>query len=158
MPKKPELIKEEKENKYFAVRVTGGQEENVAKIVQQRIEARNMPIYSIIIPPSSKGILILEAPNATIVLEALSGIKYFKRLVYGTIPESEVLEIIKAKAEEEEFRMGDVVEVISGPFRDMKARVLRVDKDKREVVIEFLDRSVTLPITVSTDMLRKSKE
>jgi len=146
------------QHKYFAVRVTGGQEENVAKVVRQRVEANNMPIYSIIIPPASKGILILEADNAAAVLEALSGIKYFKRLVYGTIPESEVMSIIKARVEEEEFNVGDVVEVISGPFRDMKARILRIDKDKKEAVIEFLDRSVTLPITVSTDMLRKAKE
>ena len=146
------------EHKYFVVRVTGGQEENVAKIVRQRVKATNMPIYSIIIPPASKGLLILEADSAAAVLEALSGIKYFKRLVYGTIPEDEVFNIIKAKVEEEEFKIGDIVEVISGPFRDMKARVLRVDKDKKEVVIEFLDRSVTLPITVSTDMLRKAKE
>ena len=145
------------QHKYFAVRVTGGQEENVAKVVKQRVEANNMPIYSIIIPPATKGILIVEADNAATVLEAFSGIKYFKRLVYGTIPEAQVMNMIKAKVEEE-FNVGDVVEVISGPFRDMKARILRIDKDKKEAVIEFLDRSVTLPITVSTDMLRKSRE
>jgi transcriptional antiterminator NusG len=152
------MAEEKAERKYYAVRVTGGQEENVAKIVMQRAEARNLPIYSIIIPPVSKGLLILEANSAATVLEALAGIKYFKRLIYGTVPESEVLNMIRAEVVEEEFKIGDIVEVISGPFRDMKARVLRVDKDKKEVVIEFLDRSVTLPITVSTDMLRKAKE
>ncbi len=144
--------------KYFALRVTGGQEENVAKIIMQRVEATNLPIYSIIIPPHSKGLLIVEADNAAAVIEATSGIKYFKRLVFGTVPEKEVLDMLIAKVEEEEFKIGDIVEVISGPFRDMKARVMRVDKDKKEIVIEFLDRSVTLPITVSADMLRKVKE
>lgn len=144
--------------KYFALRVTGGQEENVARIIKQRVEAANLPIYSITIPPHSKGLLIVEADNAATVVEAVSGIKYFKRLVFGTVPENEILNMLVSKVEEEEFKIGDIVEVISGPFRDMKARVMRVDKDKREIVIEFLDRSVTLPITVSADMIRKVKE
>ena len=151
------MSEEKHVRKYFALRVTGGQEENVAKIIMQRAEATGLPIYSIIIPPNSKGILIVEADSAAAVIEAASGIKYFKRLVFGTVPEKEVLGILAAKVEEEEFKIGDIVEVISGPFRDMKARVMRVDKDKKEVVIEFLDRSVTLPITVSADMLRKVK-
>jgi transcriptional antiterminator NusG len=117
----------------------------------------SLGIYSILIPPGTKGLLIIEADNANVVSEALSGIKYFKRMVFGTVSPEEVIAIVKAKVEEEEFKVGDVVEVISGPFRDMKAKVMRVDKDKKEVVIEFLDRSVTLPITVSTDMLKKVK-
>jgi transcriptional antiterminator NusG len=144
-------------NKFFAIRVTGGQEENVAKIIRQRVEAENLPIYSILIPPGTKGLLIIEADNANVVSDAVSGIKYFKRMVFGTVSPEEVIAVVKAKIEEEEFKVGDIVEVISGPFRDMKARVMRVDKDKKEVVIEFLDRSVTLPITVSTDMLKRSK-
>jgi transcriptional antiterminator NusG len=137
--------------------VTGGQEENVAKIIRQRVEAENLPIYSILIPPGTKGLLIIEADNANVVSDAVSGIKYFKRMVFGTVSPEEIIAVVKAKIEEEEFKVGDIVEVISGPFRDMKARVMRVDKDKKEVVIEFLDRSVTLPITVSTDMLKRSK-
>lgn len=144
-------------NKFFAIRVTGGQEENVAKIIRQRVEAENLPIYSILIPPGTKGLLIIEADNANVVSDAVSGIKYFKRMVFGTVSPEEIIAVVKAKIEEEEFKVGDIVEVISGPFRDMKARVMRVDKDKKEVVIEFLDRSVTLPITVSTDMLKRSK-
>jgi transcriptional antiterminator NusG len=144
-------------HKFFAIRVTGGQEENVAKIIRQRVEARSLGIYSILIPPGTKGLLLIEADNANVVTEAISGIKYFKRMVFGTVSPEEVIAIVKAKVEEEEFKVGDVVEVISGPFRDMKAKVMRVDKDKKEVVIEFLDRSVTLPITVSADMLKKAK-
>ena len=65
--------------------------------------------------------------------------------------------MIEEKKIEEEFKEGDIVEVISGPFRDMKARIMRVDKEKREVVIEFLDASFTLPVTISTDVLRLVK-
>jgi len=143
--------------RFYAVRVTAGQEHNVAKVAALKVMANKLPVYSMIIPFNLKGIIIVESDNVGIVKMVFQDIRHVKKIVFGTISIDEVMRLIEERKVEEEFKEGDIVEVVSGPFRDMKARIMRVDKEKREVVIEFLDASFTLPVTISTDVLRLVK-
>jgi transcriptional antiterminator NusG len=54
----------------------------------------------------------------------------------------------------EELNLDDVVEVIGGPLKGMKAKVVKIDKAKNEVTIELLEATVTMPITVNADYVR----
>ncbi|NIM45801.1 MAG: transcription elongation factor Spt5 [Nitrososphaeria archaeon] len=148
----------EKTSKFYAVKVTTGQEENVIAVACLRIESQNIPIKSIFAPPGLDGTIIVEADHIGEVNTALSGIRHVKRVIYGTVSQEEIQRLVIVEEKIEEFNLDDEVEVISGPFRDMKARVVRAEKDKREVVIEFLDAAFTLPVTISVDMLRKKKK
>lgn len=141
-------------SRFYAVRVTVGQESNVAKVASLRISAEKIPIKSILIPPDLKGVLIVESDNVSMINQVFSGMRHVKKIVFGTISLNEVRRLIEKREIEEEFMEGDIVEVSSGPFRDMRAKITRVDMDKREAVIEFLDASFTLPVTISIDMLR----
>lgn len=143
---------------FFCIRVTAGQEHNVAKVASLKIQARKYPIYSIIIPPSVKGIIIVESDNISNVKVVFQDIRHVKKIVFGTISMEEVVRMIEERRIEEEFKVGDIVEIISGPFRDMKAKISRIDLEKKEAVIEFLDASFTLPVTISTDVLRLVKK
>lgn len=61
----------------------------------------------------------------------------------------------------EELSIDDVVEVVGGPLKGMKAKVIKIDKAKNEVTIELLEATVTMPITVNADYVRvvsKSRE
>ena len=56
---------------------------------------------------------------------------------------------------------GDVVEIISEPFKKEKAKVIRVDKSKGEVVVSLLGAVVPIPVTVKLDnvrVIRREKE
>lgn len=123
-----------------------------------RIESQGIPIKSFLLPPGTNGTIIVEADNIGDVNMALSGIRHVKRVIYGTISRDEIERLVTVEEKVVEFQPGDEVEAISGPFRDMKARVIRAEKDKKEVVIEFLDASFTLPVTISVDMLKKTKK
>ena len=50
--------------------------------------------------------------------------------------------------------LGDLVEIIGGPFRGMKAKITRVERTKEEVTIELLEVAFTLPITVHADYVK----
>ena len=55
----------------------------------------------------------------------------------------------------------DVVEIISEPFKKEKARVLRVDKQKGEVLVSLLGATVPIPVTVKIDnvkVIRREKD
>jgi transcriptional antiterminator NusG len=54
----------------------------------------------------------------------------------------------------EELDIGDIVEVVSGPFKGMRAKITRVDQTKEEVVLELLEATFTLPITVHADYVK----
>jgi transcriptional antiterminator NusG len=57
-----------------------------------------------------------------------------------------------------EVDVGDIVEVIGGPFKGEKGKVVRYDKAKREIVIELLEVTVPIPITVSVEFVKVVKK
>ena len=52
------------------------------------------------------------------------------------------------------IKEGDIVEMISEPFKKEKAKVLRIDKQKEEVVVSLLGAVVPLPVTVKIDNVK----
>ena len=49
---------------------------------------------------------------------------------------------------------GDIVEIISEPFKKEKAKVMRIDKQKEEVVVSLLGAVVPLPVTIKLDNVK----
>jgi len=49
---------------------------------------------------------------------------------------------------------GDIVEIISEPFKKEKAKVMRIDKQKEEVVVSLLAAVVPLPVTIKLDNVK----
>ncbi len=60
------------DSKFFAIRITGGQENIVANIIQNRINAKKIGIHSILILDNFKGYIIVEAPDSNIAYDASS--------------------------------------------------------------------------------------
>jgi transcriptional antiterminator NusG len=48
-----------------------------------------------------------------------------------------------------------MVEVVAGPFKSMKAKVIRVDIEKQEATVVLLDSPYQIPVTVDANYLRK---
>ena len=49
---------------------------------------------------------------------------------------------------------GDIVEVISGPFKGERARVARVESAKEELILELIDSPQAIPIRVHADFCK----
>ncbi|ABM81423.1 transcription elongation factor Spt5 [Hyperthermus butylicus] len=142
----------------YAVRTVAGREIDVALIMEQRARDQNMPIYAIIVPPQIKGYVIVETPAAFYATNAIQGIRYAKGVVPGVLRYEDVERLLKPKAVIETLKPGDIVEIISGPFRGMKGQVVRVSPSKNEVVLNVLEVEYPLQITVPGDSVRPSKE
>lgn len=138
----------------FAVRTTAGQERNVANLIAVRIESSKLPIKAVLVPEMLKGYVFIEAEGPHFVEEAIAGIKHVKSRVPGIVSFSEVEKYIVVKPVIEELDVDDVVEVISGPFKGMRAKITRIDKTKSEVTLELLEATFTLPITVHADYVK----
>lgn len=138
----------------FAVRTTAGQERNVANLIALRIEVSQLSIKSILVPDTLKGYVFLEASGPHFVDEAISGIKHVKSRVPGSVSFNEVERYIVVKSVIEDLDIDDLVEVIGGPFKGMRAKIRRVDESKNEITIELLEATFTLPITVHADYVK----
>jgi transcriptional antiterminator NusG len=138
----------------FAVRTTAGQEKNVADMIASRVETLKLPIEAVLVPEMMKGYVFVEAEGPHFVEQAISGIKHVRSRVPGLVTFPEVERYIVVKPVIEELGIDDVVEVVGGPFKGMRAKITRIDKTKEEVTLELLEATFTLPITVHADYVR----
>ena len=138
----------------FAVRSTIGQEKNTADIIVTRTKNFNLPIKAVFAPPGIRGYVFIEAIGKTTVEKARAGIKHAKGVVSGEVPISEVEHFLEPKPTVTGMRVGDIVELISGPFRGERARIVRVDDSKEEVTVELFEATVPIPVTVRGDFVK----
>lgn len=138
----------------FAVRTTAGQEKNVADMIASKVETNKLPIKAVFVPEMLKGYVFVESEGPHFVEQAIAGIKHVRSRVPGLVSFSEVERYIVVKPVIEELNIDDLVEVVGGPFKGMRAKITRIDKTKAEVTLELLEATFTLPITVHADYVR----
>ena len=141
----------------YAVKVTVGQERNVAMMLADRAEVEEMPIAAILAPRGLRGYIIVEAAMPHTVDELIRGMRHVRGRVPGVVSSEEVDHYLEMRPAIEGLREGAIVEVVAGPFKGMQARIVRIDEAKEEVTIELLEASFTLPITVHADYVREVK-
>ena len=142
----------------FAVRTTAGQEKNVANLIAAKVGMAKLPIKAVLVPETLKGYVFVEAEGPHFVEDAIAGIKHVRSRVSGIVSFPEIERHIVVKSVIEELDIDDVVEIISGPFKGMQAKITRLDKTKGEVTLELLEATFTLPITVHADYVRLVKK
>ena len=138
----------------FAVRTTAGQEKNVAEMIASRVKTTKLPIKAVLVPEMMKGYVFVEAEGPHFVEQIIAGVKHVRSRVPGLVTFSEVERYIVTKPIIEELGPEDVVEIVGGPFKGMRAKITRIDKTKEEVTLELLEATFTLPITVHADYVR----
>ncbi len=143
----------------FAVKTTGGQEKTVAKFVGDRLEKRKQEgkapqVQAILVLEAQKGYVFFEAPNAQAVSDAISGFKHVKGMVPGYIQYSDIDKFLVEKSMISDVNVNDVIEIIAGPFKGMRARINRVEPQRSEVTVILLDAPYQLPVTVEVGSIK----
>lgn len=142
-------------SKFFAIRITGGQERVVANILHTKITTKKLKILSILVLENFKGYIIVEAPDANVAYEALSGVRHIRGQIRGELPFKDIEGYLVKKPVVTELSIDNMVEVVAGPFKSMKAKVIRVDYEKQEATVVLLDSPYQIPVTVDANYLRK---
>lgn len=142
-------------SKFFAIRITGGQERVVANILHTKITTKKLKIFSILALDNFKGYIIVEAPDANVAYEALSGVRHVRGQIRGELPFKDIEGYLVKKPVVTDLNIDNMVEVIAGPFKAMKAKVIRVDYEKQEATVVLLDSPYQIPVTVDANYVRK---
>jgi transcriptional antiterminator NusG len=141
----------------YAVKVTVGQERNVAMMLADKAKVEGLPIAAILSPMELRGYVIIESSAPHAVDQLIRGMRHTRERVQGLVNPDEVAHYLETRPVVEGLEIGGLVEVIAGPFKGMQAKVVRVDPTKEEVTIEILEAAFTLPITVHADYVREVK-
>ena len=138
----------------FIIKVTTNKEEKAVDIISERAEKKKINVYSVSRPHGLRGYVLLEAEDRESAEEAVFNLPYVKGIVGKTIGYEEIKNMVEPSATTVSIKEGDIVEMISEPFKKEKAKVLRIDKQKEEVVVSLLGAVVPLPVTVKIDNVK----
>ncbi|MBT4258129.1 transcription elongation factor Spt5 [archaeon] len=138
----------------FIIKVTTNKEERAAEMVADRINKKEINAFSVSKPHGLRGYILLEAENRDSAEEAVYNLPYVKGIIGKTITYEEIKNMIEPTASTVTIKIGDIVEMIAEPFKKEKAKVIRIDKQKGEVVASLLGAVVPLPVTVKIDNIK----
>ena len=142
------------ESEIYAVRTTIGQEKNVADMITARTDKEGFEIYSILVPYEIRGYIMVETLNKTEIEKSLKGVSHSRGIVEGETGIAEIEKFFEPKPMVTKVDTGDIVELITGPFKGEKARVVRVDLKKEELTVELFEATVPIPVTIRGDSIK----
>ena len=145
----------------FIVKVTTNKEERVLDMISDRVRKKNINAFSVLRPHGLRGYILLEAEDRESAEESAFDLPYVKGIIGKTISYEEIKNMIEPSAITVSIKEGDIVEMIAEPFKKEKAKVIRIDKQKEEVVVSLLGAVVPLPVTVKLDnvkVIRREEE
>ncbi len=156
---KPEPKEEPKPEREFGsqiyiVKVTTNKEDKALEMIADKVNKKEIKIYAIARPHGLRGYIFLESPDRKHAEDAVFNLPYVKGIIGETVTYDKVKQMLEPVAADIKIEKGDIIEIISEPFKNEKAKVVRVDKPKNECVVSLLGAAVPIPVTVKLDNIR----
>ncbi len=123
-------------------------------MITDRAEKKQLNLYSVVRPHGLRGYVILEAADRDSAEESVFNLPYVKGIIGKTLTYEEIKNMVQPEVKDFHIEIGDIVEMIADLFKKEKGKVIRVDKQKREVVVSLLGAAVPIPVTVKMDNVR----
>jgi transcriptional antiterminator NusG len=158
------------ETKIYGVRATAGQERVVAELLYREaknrrveIEGEGKVVYSVLYSTALKGYVLVEADSPGTVEDLSRGVPKTKGLLLkrkgdlesaGVITIEELEKTLKPTPLVTQVSRGDLIELISGPFKGERARVAKIDESKNEITVELIEAAVPIPVVVGGDNIK----
>lgn len=142
------------ETTIYALKTTANREDQVVDFVGSHVLKKKLEVYSIIRPHGMRGYIFLEAKDKVSAQEAFAGVPYAKGLLDKPVKYEEIEPMLEQVKVQVNMQKGDIVEIISGPFKREKAKIARLDQQKDEVIVELLEAAVPIPITLKLDSVK----
>lgn len=148
----------------IAVKTTVGNEFQVSLDLSNRSlknkDERKLPqdvpqeVISIMSSRDLKGYVFVETMHPDLVEAIAKGIRGFKGIVEGNIAFSEIEHYLTPKPAVTGLDLGAFVELIDGPFKGEKAKIMSIDQNKEEVTVQLVESMVPIPVTVRAEAIR----
>lgn len=137
----------------YTVKTVVGREDIVLDSIVSKVKIEGLGVKALVHPEEIKGYIFIEG-DLREVEKAVQMIPHVRGLIKTPIEIKEIRRFLQPRKVEIELDIGDIVEVVGGPFKGEKGKVTRYDKTKREATIELLEITVPIPITISAEFVK----
>ncbi|MBS3055406.1 MAG: transcription elongation factor Spt5 [Candidatus Aenigmarchaeota archaeon] len=137
----------------YTVKTVVGRENIVIESISSKVKNQSLSIQALVHPEEIKGYIFVEGDIKDIE-KSVQMVPHVRGLIKSPIELNQIQRFLEPKTVEIELNNGDLVEVIGGPFKGEKGKVVRYDKTKREVTIELVEIAVPIPVTVSVELIK----
>ena len=149
----------------MALKTTVGNEYAVSKDLERQSEKDKQErlerdpnatneVLAIMSPYEVKGYVFVETMHPDRVNFIAKGIKGYKGSVEGDIKLEEIEHYLTPKPAVTGLELGAFVELIDGPFKGEKAKIMSIDSNKEEVTVQLVESMVPIPVTVRAEAIR----
>ncbi len=136
-----------------AARTTTGRENAVIEAFDNVVRSEKIAIKAVFHPEELKGYIFIEGRFSDIE-EAIKNVPHVRGLVNKDVDMKELERFLISEKSEIKVEVGDIVEIIGGPFKGENARITRVDEGKNEIIVELLEAAIPIPVTISINSVR----
>jgi ribosomal protein L24p/L26e, archaeal len=111
-------------------------------------------IMAIMSPYELRGYFYLETMHPDRIPYLARSMRNFKGVVNGSIEIGEISDQLTPKPAVEGLELGSFVELVKGPFKGEKARIMNIDHEKEEVTVQFIESAMLIPVKVRAEDIR----
>jgi transcriptional antiterminator NusG len=135
------------------IRTTTGRENVVIDSLISRINSQKIPIKSLFHPEDLRGYVFVEGESEDIEA-AIKSIPHVRGFINKNVEMKQVERFLVAAKSEIKLEIGDIVEIIGSPFKGEMAKISRIDEQKGELTVEFIEAAIPIPVTISVNSVR----
>jgi transcriptional antiterminator NusG len=139
--------------KIYAVKTIIGRENVVLEAMAGKAKANSLAIRAMVHPEELRGYVFVEGDLKDIE-SIIKEIPHARGVLKKEVPIGEIKRFLEPKKVEIKLSEGDIVEVLGGPFKGEKGKVIRFDESKGEVTIELIEITVPIPVTVNAGLVK----
>jgi len=138
----------------YVIKVTTNKEDRAVEAIAERSIKKDLNVYTVLRPHGVRGYIFLEAEDRDSAEEAVYNLPYIKGIIGKTIGYDEIKNMVEPSLSAIKIIGGDIIEIIGSTLKGEKAKVLRIDKQKEEVVVSLLGAVIPLPVTIKMDNVK----
>ncbi|BAB60610.1 transcription termination-antitermination factor [nusG] [Thermoplasma volcanium GSS1] len=120
-------------------------------------EKQPSEVFAIMAPYEIKGYIFVETMHPDRISYLAKDIRGYKGMVSGKIDLEEIAHYLTPKPAVSGLELGSLVELVEGPFKGEKAKIISIDSVKEEVTVQLVESMVPIPVTVKAESIRLLK-
>src|SRR3990172_3281159 len=137
----------------FTLRVKNGRERDAALLLKSKVEHHKLNIQSILVVDNLRGYIFAEGTKHDVEAGAKE-ISQFAGKVIGKVTLESLDQHLVPKPTISTISVGDIVEIISGPFKGSRAKIRELTLTREELTLDLLDSRISIPLIMHADTVR----
>lgn len=139
--------------KIYAVKTIIGRENVVLESMTGKAKVGGLFVKAMVHPEELRGYVFVEGDLKDIET-MIKEIPHARGVLRKPVNISDIKKFMEPKKIEIKVKENDIVEVIGGPFKGEKGKVIRFDNVKGEVTLELIEVTVPIRVTVNAGLIK----